>query len=108
MTCRQTSGTGTGDMLVKGSDGTYVYAAPFPEVIPGWPGGGYPRQPFVPTPGIATNILWGLSEEDREMFKRIEEKLDKLLQQAQPEAKQVADIKRRVRKAMKDITGDKP
>lgn len=60
-----------------------------------------PWNPYQPQPGV----VWSpLSPEDREMLRRIEEKLDALLKKTAPEADQVEEIRRRVREAI----GEKP
>jgi hypothetical protein len=65
-----------------------------------------PEPPFVPCPGPS---MWpsGLSDDDRAMLKRIEEKLDRLLEKERPEAAQVEEIRRRVRKALDEALGEK-
>jgi hypothetical protein len=104
--------------------GTMAYALPFneldyrpcppsfygPSPMPTWYGPppawrkapGETGEQFIQIP--QTLASFGLSPEDRELLKRIDEKLDELLKKESPAAEQVAEIRRRVREAL----GEKP
>ena len=115
--------------------GAFAYAAPFPASPPMWYGPSIPYpyrpvepdEPWVPSPAVT---LWpcGLSDEDRAMLKRIEEKLDRVEKKmdalrtdgilaimpgdekradetvAKRVAEQVEEIRRRVREALGEKT----